>query len=360
MSQPIDEKRRTLFLDPRLGWTEQETPDARLRLQSLWRSQSSVYVENKLQALYDRGGWNDVGPSQLPTLGGQEQGLVFTTKPRQGDTQAFVEVTCVRFVDEHMQEMLLDGLTLYDTDLRPLSAAKMAADRFCLPSTQIETFTARVRARNGQLSEGTADLQAMYHKAAVRMPQIVQELERLCEMSRAVIDQVAEGRVQTEVPSISERCRSTHQLREQAAAIVTELRDEHMTLERNVGQVEFQGHAAAYVAHAEEWMQRVEQLHREHTSYEVQARMRIQESLSQTLQGAESPATTRRYLLMPVVEYYTEMGYDCRLTNDGMKIVIGETTVELSERPTVRSPDQQSAAEQMTGRQTAERGQRQL
>ena len=191
------------------------------------------------------------------------------------------------------------------------------------------------------------------------MPQIAQELEVLCAQSREVIAQIAQG-VQTEAPSVGERCQSAHRLREQAASIISELKDEQMAADRNPGQVEYQGHAAAYVQHAEAWMKTIEKLHKEHMSYEAQQKMRIQESLSKSLPGAESPATTRRYLLSPVVEYYTEMGYDCQLTEEGMKIVVGDMTVELSDRPVVRTHDQQTAADRMTGRRTAERGHRTL
>lgn len=357
--QPLDEKRQVLFLDPRLGWTETETPEARLRMRSKWRSQASVFVENELQVQYERGGWNDVSSAQLAQMTGHDQGWSFTMRPRQGETQPFVEITSARYVDAAMAEALLRGIELFDADLKPLGSPQLAADRFCIPSVQAQTFIDRVKSRNGSVSEAQADLHDMHHKATARMPQIAQELEALCKASREVIDQVAGG-VQTEVPSIQERCRTAHQLREQATGLLAKLRDEQAAADRNAGQVEFQGHAAAYVQHAEQWMQRVEQLHREHMSYEVQAKMRAQASLSQSLPEVSSPSSQRRYLLMPVVEYYTDLGLDARLTKDGMVLAMDGVVIELGETPTVRTQDGTMTADKLTGRRGAERTQRSL
>jgi len=359
-NQPLNEKRRVMFLDPRVGWTEQETADARLKLESVWTEQPALVSENRLQLRFDRGGWNDAGSEQLARLGGTEQGLVFTVKPRQGETQAFIEVTSVRFVDDQVAAQLLEGMQLFSSDLRPLSSPLQAADRFCLPASQADVFYQRVRAHNGQITEGTADLHDMRHKATVRIPQIVQELENLCDMSRQVIDRIAEQGVQTDAPSVGERAAVIRQLRTQATGLLSELHEEQTALEAAGNQIEAQGRAAAYVEHAERWMSRIEQLNREHTSYEAQLQMRIQESLSSSLPGAQAPTSTRRRLLEPVVEHYTQAGYDARLTKDGMAIMIGDKVMVLAEKPAALTPEQQQAAEEIPGRMTATRGQRTL
>ena len=64
--------------------------------------------------------------------------------------------------------------------------------------------------------------------------------------------------------------------------------------------------------------------------------------------------------MMDVVEFYTQQGYDCRLTRDGMILVLGDTIVELGEKPSVRNASGETSAEQILGRASAERTQREL
>lgn len=361
MAPAINEKRRTLYWDPRAGvWTETQTPDCKIRVQSLWRSQTDIHVENSLERSFERGGWPTLSASDRATLPAPEQGLVFTVKPRVGEAETYVEVTSILFIDDGLANTFLDGLTLYDVDLQPLASATAASDRFCLTTNHAEIFIQRVRSRGGQINEAQADLHLMYGKLT-RLSQIAQELDRLVGMSRQVVDDVADKKPQTEVHTINERSAAAHRLREHATNILNQLRDEKAAADRQVGQIEQQGAAAAYVENAEQWMKRIEQLHREQISYEVQARARTQKAIAQQLTVAEHPASTRINLFIPVVEYYTELGFDCRLTKDGMVIHVGDTTVELGEKPIVSSASgAQTMADPAVGRRTAERTQRDL
>jgi hypothetical protein len=360
MSSDVNERRSTLFLDPVSGrWVETENENSRFKLSSLWRMpKPRGIVENQIYERFDRGGWQEMNPSSESQLSGAEQGYAFQSKPRVGDDGHYFEITSVRYVDQNMKP-LLEGIPILDTDLKPLAGGPMmAVNVFCIPGSQMPTFVQRVQERGGVINESQADLHVMYAKLQ-RLSDIATELESLCTQSRSVIDQVAEG-VTTEVPSITERCKRAHSLREEASRINRSILEEGAAVNKHVGQVEAQAQAEAYSEHAARFLEHIEKLHREHTSYEAQAKLRTKQSISQTLPGVDSPASTTRYLLMDVVEFYTELGYDCRLTADGMVLRLGDTIVELADKPSVRSASGETSADQILGRTTAERTQREL
>jgi len=346
-----------MFLDPRMGWTEKETDDARLRILSLWREQPDVRVTNTLM-IRSGADWVPLDAASQLTLGGMELGMMFTVKPRKGDTQIFVEVTSVRFVDAAMIEMLLEGVSLYSTELTPLASPTDAADRFCIPSVQAEIFFSRVRARNGVIVEGVADLQGMHHNATVRLPQIAAEIEEACNASHQAIGRGPDPNGGPSVISVN--ASKVRQLAAQSAKIVSDMENELMALERNQSQAAYRDHAASYVQYAQRWLARVQQLKQQHTAFEAQLRAQIQAQVASELPDPRSPATALRHLLLPVVEYYLDQGTDARLTKEGMSIKVGDTTLLLADRPMIVAGDQQQAADQLAGRQTAARGPRQL
>lgn len=353
----VNEQRRTLYLDPRLGWTETETPEAKLKLSSLWRTpEVRTIVENQLYARFDRGGWQDLNPSDLTRLNGHEQGFQFECKPRMGEQGNFYEISSIRYVDQEMKPVL-EGIPLFDLDLKPIKPPQ-AAGGFCIPASEMPLFTQRVKELGGKLSQAQADVQIMHAKLQ-RLSGIASELETLCAESRAVIDQVAGG-VATEVPSISERCTRAHALYQEAGRLHRQIQEEEMATDSPGTPIELRAHAEAYAENADQWMAHIERLHREHVSYEAQAKLRTKQSISSNLPGVESPASTARYLLMDVVEFYTEQGYDCRLTRDGMRLTLGDTVVELGEKPVVRKAGAETSADQLLGKTTAERTQREL
>lgn len=355
-----DETRRVLYLDPRLGWTETETPDARMKMASLRRVQTTGIVENTIMRKVERGGWQELNPSDIAQLSGAEQGYQFELRPRQGKEGQFVEVTCARFVDPEMAKELLQGIPLYDLELNQKKSPTFAINQFCIPFTHSHTLTQRIQAKGGIITEGQADLQVMYGQLE-RIGQIVKDMEVLCSQSRAVIDRIVNQGVGTDAPEIDARCDQASLLREEAAKLLALMEDAKLSVAKNVGKTEAEAHANAYVEHAQQNMQIIEQLHRENMSYKVQARMRVEKSLSQSLPGFTEGATVaRRYLLMPVVEYYTDLGFDCRMIENGMILRIGDTVVELSDKPSIRGVGGESTAEQVLGRQTAERTQREL
>ena len=353
----VNEQRRTLYLDPKMGWTEIETADSRLKISSLWRTpEVRTIVENTIYRRHERGGWNDMNPSDRVQLTGRELGFEFEAKPRVSEGGSFIEISSARYVDQDMKP-LLEGIPLFDLELRPIKPPQ-AAGHFCIPASSMPDFAQRVVQMSGTLSESQADLQVMHAKLQ-RMGAISAELEMLCSESRAVIDQVAGG-MATEVPSISERCGRAHALYGEAGRLLRGIHEEKLSADKTSGQVEAQAHAEAYAENAEQWMEHIERLHREHVSYEAQAKLRTKQSISQVLPGVESAAASARYLMMDVVEFYTQQGYDCRLTRDGMILVLGETIVELGEKPSVRNASGETSAEQILGRASAERTQREL
>lgn len=352
----VNEERRTLFFDPQLGWTEHETPDARLKISSLWRTpEVRTIVENQLYTRFDRGGWQDIGPNDEVQLPGRERGFEFECKPRMGEAGSFVEIHSVRFVDQGMKP-LLEGIPLFDLNLKPIKPP-MAVGAFCIPASHMPAFQQRVAEQGGRIQEGQAELQAMHAKLG-RMSAISSELEVLCAESRAVIDQVAGG-MATEVPSISERCTRANSLYGEAGRLNREIQEENMAAQQTQAALEAKAHAEAYADNSTQWMGRIERLHREHVSYETQAKLRTKQSISQSLPGVEFPASTARSMMVDVAEFYTEQGYDARLTNSGMVITLGDTIIELGEKPSVRQAGAEISADQILG-QGGERTQREL
>lgn len=354
----IDERREVWYFDPRVGgWAPQETPDAKYRLTCVARL--STQVDNEFAARQARGGWEALPREQEIALPGVERGLIFTCKPRQSDQGSFLQVTSKRFVDKDMTKSLLEGLTLYDLDLAPYPDPEQAVNVFCLTHADAEIFKERVRARTGLLEEESADLQAMYHSVN-RLVGVYRELERLCQMSRAVVDKMVEDGLVNEAPSISERSKSAHLIREQATQLVQGIRDEELALENAVGQVEQLAWAKACRERAEDLLTAIERLYREHKSYEIQAVSRLKDPLSEKLPMIDSPPAQRRFLMTAVAEYYADKGTDCRLTEDGMVVRVGDTVIEFGANITVTRDGEHVVAEPLVGRQTAERVPRQL
>lgn len=361
MATHLQKHHRVLYFNPRSGsWSEQEVPDAKYRLSCSAAVEHYKVVENRLAIRNPRGGFDDLNPSEIERLPGDEQGFVFTVRPRQGKDRSFIEVRSARFIDDEFAENMLDGLSLHDLDLKPVADHRAIVDAFCLPAEEREVLYKRIQARGGQVEEAQADLNNMY-ESLKRLKEHRGELERMCAISRQVIDQMAEG-IGTEAPSISKRCVAARLIREQANKLVQQIQDEQLALEKEAGMVQQKAWARACLKRAQEFSVEIEKLYKEHRSYETQAIIRTQETLEKSLPGAESPAATRRYMMIPLVEYYTDLGYDCRLTDDGMVLVLGDAIIELSDKPSVRTPDQQTIAssDMLLGRQTAERTQRKL
>jgi len=352
----VNEQRRTLFFDPQQGWSKEETADARLKISSLWRTpEARTIVENQLYTRFDRGGWQDLGPSDEVQLSGRERGFDFECRPRNSDQGSFVEVHSTRFVDQSMKP-LLEGIPLLDLELRPIKPP-MAVSAFCIPASHLPDFQHRVTEQGGRIQEGQAELGVM-HSRLGRLSVISSELEVLCTESRAVIEQVAEG-MSTEVPSISERCTRANSLYAEAGRLARDLHDDNLVAQSEQTSLEDRARSEAYTDNSVQWMAHIERLHREHVSYETQARLRTKQSISQTLPGADFPASTARSMMVEVAEFYTEQGYDARLTNNGMVLVVGDTIIELGEKPSVRKVGSEASAEEILG-QGGERGQREL
>jgi hypothetical protein len=330
MASPIQQERSVWYFSQSQGWMlDREPADAKYRLTAIGRNQSYVQIENSLEVVNPRGGWNEVTPDIEATLPAVERGYVFVTKPLQNDKGSFVQIESKRYLDENMIRSFFDGLTIFDIHGDVMGEPLLAFGTFCLERRQADAFYERVKTRGGQVNEAQADLHAMY-ESLQKLEGLYKEMEQICNLSRAVIDRVAEG-IRSEAPSISERSRMAHYLRDQATEIVDFIRSEKMTLDQQPGQIEHRGFGGAYLEHAEQWLGHIEKLHREHKSYEIQAVSRIQEAMSQSLPSIDAPASTRRYLFIPVVEYYAEMNIDCRLTAEGMVMRIGDTTIELGE-----------------------------
>jgi hypothetical protein len=366
MSNKQPEQRKTLFLDPHLGWTENETPQAEYKLDCLRRVTISGIVENTLMRKQTREtgqfvGWQPLNPSDLVELSGDKQGYQFQVKPRQGKQGQFLEVHSARFVDPDMWKEILQGIPLYDLDLKEVPNVSAIINSFCIPVTHVAEFQQRVAAKRGVILEGQADLQIMYSQME-RVTQIAKDMESLCSQSRAIVENIANTGVQTAATEIDARNNQASMLREEAARLVGELEDGRLAVEQGMGRTEAEAHAEAYVDHAKAQLDIVEQLHREHTSYKIQAKLLTKNTISQSLPGfAEGATVARRYLLMPVVEYYTELGFDFRMIENGMIIKIGDTIVELSDKPIIRKAGGEAgSADQMLGKQSGERTQREL
>lgn len=357
-----NQRQRTMYWSRSAGWTPDEVSDSEFQLVAAAVTEESSDVHNELRVREERGGWNPLSLDEEVRLPGVKRGLVFTCKPRRGDTQDFMEVVSFRFIDREMVTELLHGLHVFSVDLEPMANPEMAIDRFCIPLMEAATFTERVTALQGVVQEAQADLQAM-HSQLVKLSELAEELKRLCAVSRGVIDKVAEG-IQSEAPSINERSVTTHLIKEQAVEMVTQIRDELLTLEQKPGQVDQKAWAQACAQRAEEFLTLIAELHKEHKSYEVQAITRLEETFAKGLPSAEAPAVTRRVLLLPVVEFYTELGFDCRLTEQGMIAQAEDgTVVELTDRIRIVGADSgqaQSAERVLLGNRSAERTQRQL
>lgn len=355
MSSAVSEKRVVRYYSQDHGWSENEHSDTKFRMVSVCRERHHALVENQLWAPNPRGGWTEVTGDDEARLQGFERGFVFETKPRRSEAGTFLEIRPMRYLDSDMVQHLLQGIQLFDADLRPAEPAVLN-EVFCLGTAEAQTFMARVHQLGGQITEAQADVQGMYAKAS-RIHAISTELAELCRMSRAVIDQVASG-VHTEAPSISERCRAAAMLREQAVELLKDLRDEYAMLERNADQLELRAHGQAYIENSETWVTHIERLAQEHKSYEVQAVQRIKANISLPVPDAGS--ASRRYLMMPLVQYYTNAGYDARLTEEGMILRLGDHVIELTDRPRIISPETQAAAEVAFGRGEVQRGHREL
>lgn len=354
----IENVTRTRYLSARHGWVDYEVPDARLQLVTERKTLRQVGVHNQISVPNPRGGFDEMTPEEENRLNGVERGLVFTIKPRQGEKQAFVEVLSLRFFDEEMIRDLLDGLTLFDTELNPVSDPNLVGDRFCLPSTQAEAFMRRVSQRGGELQEASADLKGM-HQNFESLLLLHAELKQLCSLSRAVIARIAEG-IQADAPSISERSREAYLIRERAAGIAARVRDEHLALERQPGQIEQKAWALECAEKCERWLTEIEKLFKVHKSYETQAVMRVKEKLSGSLPSPDSPTAQRHFLFKEVVEYYTDRGLDAQLTQEGMKIKAGDMIVELTDRVLIHQNGQSFSGDVLLERDSAERSQRTL
>ncbi len=360
MSGDVITSHRTLYLDPKLGWVEQETSES-IRMMRC-KSSSTSYVDNELFARAERGGWDAIPHDAAARLSGAERGYVFEVKPRDKAGRPFVEIRSVRYVDSALASELLRGLRLHDRQLEPLASPELAVDVFCIPVQEAETFYARVNAAGGHITEAKADLNAMY-QAFQRLQQISEEVSRLCQQSRSVIERIADDGIATEAPAISDRSKAAYDLKRQAAGHLQSIRDEQLALESDPGMIQEKAWAAACVKQAQEFASAIDKLHAEHRSYEVQAANRIGDKLAQDLPSADTPAIQRRLMFTPAVDYYTARGYDVRIVEEGMVLRLDDgTVILLGAEPQVRLPGapQAQSGDVLSGRGAAERGRRTL
>lgn len=337
MASHISEDSRTLYLSARHGWSEQAHPDARYRLLTVLKTLHQSEITNRLDRPNSRGGWDEVSPDEEGRLAGAERGWSFTVKARADGAHAFMEVRSMRFIDREMGRELLSGLHLHDESLAPYEDLNALSDVFAIPMSEAESFVQRVKSRGGLISEAQADLQGMYANLT-GLSEIHAAIEKLCTQSRAVIDRIAEG-TPVDAPSISQRSKEAHALRQQATGRLSDVRDEQLTLERQPGLIEEKGWAKACLEKSEEWMDAIERGFKEHKSYELQAMARVSESMSNRLPSPDSPAAERRLLFLPVVEWYVDRGFDARLTDEGgMDIYLAAgNVISLTDRPAIKT-----------------------
>lgn len=330
----MKEARSVWHFSPTESWVEaprmpQDQP--KYRLTATANSEIYVVVNNALEVVNPRGGWETAGPDLLSTLPGVEKGYSFEIKPVQTDKGSFVRIESKRFLDEQMLKTVCEDLHIFDQQGEIMQEPQMAKNVFLLTRQHADVFFARVKNIGGKIEEASADIQAVYD-SLIKLQKIYQDMDSICTLFRGIMDRTAEG-VPKEAPAISERMNQAHYLRDQASDIIAFIRSEKMTIDQQPGQMELKSYAAAYLENAEEWFKAIDKLHREQKSYEIQMVTRTKELVSKNLPQADNPAVTRRYLFIPVVEYYTSLGFDCRLTADGMIIRDGDTTIKLGEKP---------------------------
>lgn len=357
MSAVFHEQQHTVFYSQQLGWVDQPTGDVLLRLDCALRTQEHAVVTNQLYRTSPDGGYEPLSPLEASELPGSQQGLVFTCSPHLVEARAFLMVRPVRYIDENTAS-LLAGLQVYAPDGTPVGDPQLAAACFLLDGEQASVFYERVAQAGGVVLSQRGDLEAMY-RHLTQLAQITEQLTELCEASRAAIETL-QGGVAGEVPAISDRARQAHLLRMKAGELMSRIREQAQLLAGASGEVELAAHAESYLENAEQWMAHAELLHREHRSYEIQARARLKEGIGPQLATPELPAAQRRVMLVPLVEYYTQQGFDARLVKDGAVLTLGDIVVELTSTPAARTPHTEQVAAELAGRQTAQRTQREL
>lgn len=354
----LEEVRKVYYLNPQQGWIEQETDDAKYRLTASSRTTVFTKIENELEVRNPRGGWDEVTADMETNMPATERGYVFVLKPRQSPEGSFIEITSKRFVDEEMVTSLFDSFPLFDRDLKPIVNPALAVDTICIPSNYLDAFKERANARAMKLNEGQADLHTMY-AMVTQIISIREEMERLCAISRQTLNNLAQNNNATEIPALSDRARQAHNMLDQAASIVEKIKTEKLTLDSNPGQLEHKAYGSTYLNNAESQLQEIDKLYREHKSYEIQAVSRMESDLSRSLPSTDFPASSRRQLMLHVVEYYTEMGFDCLLSDDGMTIHLEDGVIELSDKPKIIL-HQKTNVDNSLENQSADRKQREL
>lgn len=353
-------KERISHLHPETGWVVDspgDVPGARIRVRSEAKIDTNVLITNEMFAPNYRGGWNNITGMQESELQGFERGYVFTVKSRQTPQGTFWRIEPMRYVDSGVVERFLVGLTVCDAETLQPIAVELIADAFSLPHEQYGVFASRVAQANGQLVEAQADTQAMAAKYT-QLTNLISEMERLCVMSRGVIDQIAGG-VTTQAPDINDRSAQMRQLRQRGIDLAKEIKAEHVNVEKSGASLEFVAWSQKLVEATETAVTILDRLHQEHHSYENQALERIKSNI--TIAGPDTGPLSVRYLMIPVFEYFTRLGYDCRLVENGINLTLGEHVVELTASPRIvtvgRGGQDLGAA---SGSPAATRGEREL
>jgi hypothetical protein len=336
MSDSYSEQSSIHFYSQTLGWVDKPVSDTTLRLDSSMRTQSHTVVSNTLYQSNPDGGFDVVDSAASSQLSGAQQGLVFTCSPHMLSGQAFVMLRPVKYIDATLIH-LLDGLDVFLPDATAVSNPQMAASCFLLSSEHASSFYQRVAAAGGLTLTQEGDLQEM-HRNLTLLGDVANQLEEICEASRHSVEKLQQG-INSDVPLISEQAQ---------------------LLTGEQAELTIAAQAESFVENSQQWSEHIAGQHREHRSYEIQARTRLKEEMKPQLAVPELPAAQRRLMMLPLVEYYTHQGFDARIVKDGAVVTLGDIVVELTGAPSARTPHTEQVAQELAGRQTAERTKREL
>jgi hypothetical protein len=357
MSDSYSEQSSIHFYSQTLGWVDKPVSDTTLRLDSSMRTQNNTVVSNTLYQSNPDGGYDIIDAAASQQLSGAQQGLVFTCSPHMLDGQAFVMLRPVKYIDATLIH-LLGGLDVFLPDGTLVGNPQMAASCFLLTSEHASDFYQRVAAAGGLTLTQEGDLQEM-HRNLTLLGDVAKQLEEICEASRHSIEKLQQG-INADVPLISERARAAHGLKKRADELVERITEQAQLLTGEQAELTIAAQAESFVENAQQWAEYISGQHREHRSYEIQARTRLKEEMKPQLAVPELPAAQRRLMMLPLVEYYTHQGFDARIVKDGAVVTLGDIVVELTGAPSARTPHTEQVAQELAGRQTAERTKREL
>lgn len=340
------EKRQVSYYSPTKGWVDREPEDAKFRATSVANSVIHAMVENTIENKAARGGWETTDPSFLAPLPAFEKGYVFEQKTVQNANGSFIKIKSQLFVDTTMLNTVLEDLALFDKHGEKFADPQLASNEFLLKVQDYQIFSVRVDKVGGKIIEAAADIQVMYN-SLVKMEDIRKKMEQLCNDFRAIIQQIANGN-HSNGPIISNRMHEAHTYRDQAADLRDFILGEKNTLDSLPGQVELKAYAETYYEHAENIFAVVDKLHREQKSYEIQLVSRMKELASKNLPVIETEDYNFRQLMIPLVEKYASMGYDCQLTSSGMVLRYGDVILDFGKEVKIISSADNSVQQVQT------------